>query len=49
MESGKVVERLTGEELIERDGDQTREILENHIFSELTRVSIDAALGVDIH
>ncbi len=49
MESGKVVERLTGEELIERDGDQTREILENHIFSELTRVSIDAALGINIH
>ena len=49
LESGKILEKISGEELIERDGEQTREILQNHIFSELTRVSIDAALGIEIH
>ena len=49
LESGKIIEKISGEELIERDGEQTREILENHIFSELTRISIDASLGIEIH
>jgi len=48
MESGNVIEQKTGEELLEDGNQQTFEILKNHVYSDLMRMSIDFATGVDI-
>lgn len=49
MESGNILEQLTGEEIIADGDEQTYAVLKNHVFSDLIRISIDFAMGVDIH
>ena len=46
--SGVIIESETGKTLIEQGNDRTFEILKNHVYSDLTRVSIEFALMMGI-
>jgi hypothetical protein len=46
---GNIIETKTGSEIIEDSNESVYEILKNHVFSDLTRISIDIAMGIDIN
>ena len=46
---GNIVEAKTGAELIEDGNESVYELLKNHVYSDLTRISIDVAMGIDIN
>ena len=48
MESGIIVEKLSGQEIIDNNNENAFAILKNHVFSDLMRISIDTAMGIDI-
>jgi len=47
--SGKVIERKTGAQIIEQENDDVYEVLKNHVYSDLYRISINIAMGIDMH
>lgn len=49
MESGVVVEKVSGQEIINNSNENFYTILKNHVFSDLSRISIDTAMGIDIN
>ena len=48
LDAGLVIEKKTGEEIIEETNESMYKVLFNHVFSDLTRIAIDNTLGLEI-
>ena len=48
LDAGLVIEKKSGEEIIEETNESMYKVLFNHIFSDLVRIAIDNTLGLEI-